>query len=50
MIAAFVIGLAQSHLTLWMNPQRVAIAIFAIMIVVLIVRPRGFFGREGVLE
>ena len=49
-IAAFVIGLAQSLLTLWMNPQRVAIAIFAIMIVVLIVRPRGFFGREGVLE
>jgi len=48
--AAFVIGLAQSLLTLWMNPQRVAIAIFAIMIVVLIVRPRGFFGREGVLE
>lgn len=49
-IAAFVIGVAQSLLTLWMNPQRVAIAIFAIMILVLIVRPRGFFGREGVLE
>src|SRR6266498_17377 len=49
-VAAVVIGLAQSLLTLWMNPQRVAIAIFAIMIVVLIVRPRGFFGREGVLE
>jgi branched-chain amino acid transport system permease protein len=49
-VAAFVIGLAQSLLTLWMNPQRVAIAIFGIMIVVLIVRPRGFFGREGVLE
>jgi hypothetical protein len=28
----------------------VAIAILAIMIVILIVRPRGFFGREGVLE
>jgi branched-subunit amino acid ABC-type transport system permease component len=49
-VAAFVIGIAQSLLTLWLNPQRVAIAIFAIMIVVLIVRPRGFFGREGVLE
>jgi branched-subunit amino acid ABC-type transport system permease component len=49
-IAAFVIGIAQSVLTLWMNPQRVAIAIFGIMILVLIVRPRGFFGREGVLE
>ena len=49
-IAAFVIGIAQSLLTLWMNPQRVAIAIFGIMIVVLIVRPRGFFGREGVFE
>jgi len=49
-VAAFVIGIAQSLLTLWMNPQRVAIAIFAIMILVLIVRPRGFFGREGVLE
>ncbi|HWM76933.1 MAG TPA: branched-chain amino acid ABC transporter permease, partial [Methylomirabilota bacterium] len=49
-VAAFVIGIAQSLLTLWMNPQRVAIAIFGIMIVVLIVRPRGFFGREGVLE
>jgi branched-subunit amino acid ABC-type transport system permease component len=49
-VAAFVIGIAQSLLTLWMNPQRVAIAIFGIMILVLIVRPRGFFGREGVLE
>ena len=49
-IAAFVIGIAQSLLTLWMNPQRVAIAIFALMIVVLVVRPRGFFGREGVFE
>ncbi len=49
-VAGFVIGIAQSLLTLWMNPQRVAIAIFGIMIVVLVVRPRGFFGREGVLE
>jgi len=49
-VAAFVIGLAQSLFALWMNPQRVAIAIFGIMLVVLIVRPRGFFGREGVLE
>jgi branched-subunit amino acid ABC-type transport system permease component len=49
-VAAFVIGVAQSLLTLWMNPQRVAIAIFGLMILVLIVRPRGFFGREGVLE
>jgi branched-subunit amino acid ABC-type transport system permease component len=45
-----VIGIAQSLFSLWMNPQRVAIAIFGIMIVVLIVRPRGLFGREGVLE
>jgi len=49
-VAAFVIGVAQSLFSLWMNPQRVAIAIFAIMILVLIVRPRGFFGREGLLE
>jgi branched-chain amino acid transport system permease protein len=49
-VAAFVIGVAQSLFSLWMNPQRVAIVIFGIMIVVLIVRPRGFFGREGVLE
>jgi len=49
-VAAFVIGIAQSLLTLWITPQRVAIAIFGIMIVVLIVRPRGLFGREGVLE
>ncbi len=49
-VAAVVIGLAQSLFSLWMNPQRVAIAIFGIMIIVLIVRPRGFFGREGVLE
>ena len=48
--AAFVIGIAQSLFSLWMNPQRVAIAIFGIMIVVLIVWPRGFAGREGVLE
>jgi branched-subunit amino acid ABC-type transport system permease component len=49
-VAALVIGVTQSLLTLWMNPQRVAIAIFGLMILVLIVRPRGFFGREGVLE
>jgi branched-subunit amino acid ABC-type transport system permease component len=49
-VAAFIIGIAQSLFSLWMNPQRVAIAIFGIMIVVLIVRPRGLFGREGVLE
>ena len=49
-VAAFIIGIAQSVFTLWMNPQRVAIAIFGIMIVVLIARPRGLFGREGVLE
>ena len=48
--AAFVIGITQSLFSLWMNPQRVAVAIFGIMIVVLIVRPRGFAGREGVLE
>jgi branched-subunit amino acid ABC-type transport system permease component len=49
-IAAFVIGITQSLFSLWMNPQRVAIAIFGLMILVLIVRPRGFLGREGVLE
>jgi branched-subunit amino acid ABC-type transport system permease component len=49
-IAAFVIGVTQSLFSLWMNPQRVSIAIFGIMILVLIVRPRGFLGREGVLE
>ena len=49
-VAAFIIGFAQSIFTLWMNPQRVAIAIFGIMIVVLVARPRGLFGREGVLE
>lgn len=49
-VAAFAIGIAQSLFSLWMNPQRVAIVIFGIMLVVLIVRPRGFFGREGVLE
>jgi len=49
-LAALVIGVVQSLLSLWMNPQRVAIAVFGIMILVLIVRPRGFFGREGVLE
>jgi branched-chain amino acid transport system permease protein len=49
-VAALIIGVAQSLFSLWMNPQRVAIAIFSIMIVVLIVRPRGLFGREGVLE
>jgi branched-chain amino acid transport system permease protein len=49
-VAAFLLGIAQSIFTLWMNPQRVAIAIFGIMIVVLIARPRGLFGREGVLE
>jgi branched-subunit amino acid ABC-type transport system permease component len=49
-LAALLIGEAQSLFSLWMNPQRVAVAIFVIMIFVLIVRPRGFFGREGVLE
>ena len=42
--------LERGVVSLWMNPQRVAIAIFGLMILVLIVRPRGFLGREGVLE
>jgi len=49
-LAALLVGEAQSVFSLWMNPQRVSIALFAIMIFVLIVRPRGFFGRAGVLE
>src|SRR5438093_1906893 len=34
-VAAFIIGVAQSLFSLWMNPQRVAIAIFGLMIVAL---------------
>ncbi len=49
-LAALLVGEAQSLFSLWMNPQRVSIALFATMIFVLIVRPRGFFGRAGVLE
>src|SRR5205809_2287603 len=48
-VAAFVIGVSQSLFSLWINPHRVAISTSCIIIVVLIVRPRGFFGREGVL-
>jgi branched-subunit amino acid ABC-type transport system permease component len=49
-LAALLVGEAQSVFSLWMNPQRVSIALFAIMIFVLILLPRGFFGRAGVLE
>ena len=44
-VAAFVIGITQSLLTLWMNPQEPYR--HRIMIVVLIVRPRSYFGRSA---
>ena len=49
-IAALLIGVASSLLALKFNPQRASILVFAMMIFVLIWRPRGLFGREGVLE
>jgi branched-chain amino acid transport system permease protein len=49
-VAALLIGVAQSLLALKFNPQRASILIFAMMILVLIWRPRGLFGKEGVLE
>ena len=49
-VAALLIGVAQSLLALKFNPQRASILVFAMMILVLIWRPRGLFGREGVLE
>jgi branched-chain amino acid transport system permease protein len=49
-VAALLIGIAQSLLALKFNPQRASILIFAMMILVLIWRPRGLFGKEGVLE
>jgi branched-chain amino acid transport system permease protein len=49
-VAALLIGVAQSLLALKFNPQRASILVFAMMILVLIWRPRGLFGKEGVLE
>jgi len=49
-VAALLIGVAQSLLALRFNPQRASILVFAMMILVLIWRPRGLFGKEGVLE
>jgi branched-chain amino acid transport system permease protein len=49
-IAALMIGVAQSLLALKFNPQRASILVFGMMILVLIWRPRGLFGKEGVLE
>ena len=49
-VAALMIGVAQTLLALKFNPQRASILVFAMMILVLIWRPRGLFGKEGVLE
>lgn len=49
-VAALLIGVAQTLLALKFNPQRASILVFAMMILVLIWRPRGLFGKEGVLE
>ncbi len=49
-VAALFIGVASSLLALKFNPQRASILVFAMMILVLIWRPRGLFGKEGVLE
>jgi branched-chain amino acid transport system permease protein len=49
-VAALLIGVASTLLALWFNPQRASIFVFAMMVLVLIWRPRGLFGREGVLE
>jgi branched-subunit amino acid ABC-type transport system permease component len=49
-VAALLIGVVSSLLALKFNPQRASILVFAMMILVLIWRPRGLFGKEGVLE
>lgn len=49
-IAALLIGVVNSLLTLRLDPQHASIVVFALMIIVLILRPRGLFGKEGVLE
>ena len=49
-LAALLIGVAQSLLALKFNPQQASILVFAMMVLVLIWRPRGLFGKEGVLE
>ncbi len=49
-VAALLIGVVQTLLALKFNPQRASILVFAMMILVLIWRPRGLFGKEGVLE
>lgn len=49
-VAALLIGVAQTLLALKFNPQRASILVFGMMILVLIWRPRGLFGKEGVLE
>lgn len=49
-VAALLIGVVQTLLALKFNPQRASILVFAMMIFVLIWRPRGLFGKEGVLE
>lgn len=49
-IAALMIGVASTLLALWVNPQRASIIVFGMIVLILIWRPRGLFGKEGVLE
>lgn len=49
-VAAFLIGEAQSLASLWLDPRQATTIIFALMILLLVVRPRGLFGKEGLLE
>lgn len=46
-IAAFLIGLIEALAKIWI-PEASAIAIFMTMVVVLMIRPQGLFGKEGV--
>ncbi len=49
-LAAFLIGEAQNLASLWLDPRQATTIIFALMILLLVVRPRGLFGKEGLLE
>ncbi len=47
LVGAFVIGVASEVSTQWINPSYKPAVAFAILIVMLLVRPRGIFGSPG---
>ena len=45
-IAAFLVGLVEAYSSVYLGGSKGALALFVLVLIVLVVRPSGLFGRE----